>query len=89
MIDVIQFIIRISYSNHYIIKFINFVLIYYVINLNIILSYIIFNYLYLKYEVYHKFESLILFFCLGQKKIVFIPLVQLPSSVSLYVLCIL
>ena len=38
-----------KYSNQYIIKFINFMLINYIINLDIILFYIIFNYLYLKY----------------------------------------
>ena len=36
------------YSNHYIIKFIGFILIYYAINLNIVSSFMIFSYLYLE-----------------------------------------
>ena len=36
------------YCSHYIIKFIGFMPIYYVINLDIVLSYIVFSYLYLR-----------------------------------------
>ena len=36
------------YSSHYIIKFIGFMPIYYVINMNIVSSYMIFSYLYLE-----------------------------------------
>ena len=35
------------YSSHYFIKFIGFILIYYAINLDIVLSYMVFSYLYL------------------------------------------
>ena len=36
------------YSSNYIIKFVGFMSIYYVINLNIVSSYIVFSYLYLR-----------------------------------------
>ena len=36
-----------KYSNHYIIKFVSFISIYYAINLNIVLSCMIFTYLYI------------------------------------------
>ena len=36
------------YSNHFIIKFLDFILIYYAINLNIVSSYMNFSYLYFK-----------------------------------------
>ena len=36
------------YSNHYIVKFIGFILIYYDINLDIVLSFMVFSNLYLK-----------------------------------------
>ena len=38
-----------KYFSYYIIKFIGFILIYFIINLNIISSYIIYNYLYIEY----------------------------------------
>ena len=37
------------YFNYYIIKFISFIPIYYVINLDVVLSCMIFNYLYLRF----------------------------------------
>ena len=49
------------YSSHYIIKFIGFIPTYYVINLNIVLFYIIFNYLYFGF-IDLFFKSIILFF---------------------------
>ena len=54
--------LRRRYFNHYIIKFISFIPIYYTINLNIVSSCMIFNYLYLISVIYCKFESIILFF---------------------------
>ena len=59
---------RRRYSNHYIIKFIGFIPIYYFINLNIVSSYIIFNYLYLRSVIYYKLESIILFSFKKNKK---------------------
>ena len=55
-----------GYSSHYIIKFIGFILIYYVINLNIVSSFMIFSnlYIYWIYSIYCKFESIKLFFFL-------------------------
>ena len=50
------------YSSYYIIKFIGFIPIYYVINLYIILSYLVFNYLYRDLSIYYKFELIIIFF---------------------------
>ena len=38
-----------NYSNHYIIEFIDFMLIYYTINLDIIFSFMIFNNLYTRF----------------------------------------
>ena len=48
-----------KYFNYYFIKFIGFITIYYVINIDIISSYMIFNYLYLDLSIYYKFESII------------------------------
>ena len=46
------------YSTHYIIKFIGFMSIYYAINLDIVSSYMVFSYLYLKSVRPEKFQFL-------------------------------
>ena len=52
------------YYSHYIIKFIGFMSIYYVINLDIVSSCMVFSNLYISwiYSVYYKFKSIKLFF---------------------------
>ena len=50
------------YSSRYFIKFVAFMPIYYVINLDVVLSYMVFNICILDLPIYCKFESIILFF---------------------------
>ena len=53
-----------KYISHYIIKFVGFILIYYAINLNIVLSYMVFSYLY--FDLSKKKKQMILIVHLDQ-----------------------
>ena len=57
-----------KYYNHNIIKFVGFMPIYYAINLDIVLSCMVFSCLYLGLSNYYKFKSIILFFLSKKKK---------------------